>query len=227
MKLGLIFVCVFISASQVACSQQKEVIIKKCITEPTESFPSKNYACQKLSFEGHNLIYKINYSSNGWQIIDSIAYLNEGEKYCIKSFQPIYDVENRIVKSYELLNVDCNQTNESFNNINDEFDLSREYLESIQFLLSKNPEKNNDVYNFKNGIIPSLFTQYGIPYNETLSAFTFMIKDNVLQEDSFVYESFVLVRNYEYENGLLKKVRIKVKDRGKRIIYQFTEIFEL
>jgi hypothetical protein len=227
MKFRLVFIYLFISVSQVACSQQKEIILKKCFSESTESFPSKNYTCQKLSFEGENLVYKINYSYNGWQIIDSIAYLNEGGKDCIKSFQPIYDVENRTVKSYELLNVDCNQKIVSFNNINDKYGLSKEYLGSIQSLLSKHPEKNNDEYKFKEGIIPSLFTQYGIPYNEPLSAFTFKIEGDVLQDDSFVYESFILTRNYEYENELLKQVKIVVKDRSERIISQFTETFEL
>jgi hypothetical protein len=206
---------------------EKKIILKKCFSESTESFPSENYTCQKLSFEGENLVYKINYSYNGWQIIDSIAYLNEGGKDCIKSFQPIYDVENRTIKSYELLNVDCNQKNVSLININDKYGLSKEYLKSLLFLLSRHPEKNNDEYSFRDGIIPSLFTEYGIPFNEILSVFSFKKEGDVLQYDSFVYESFVLTRNYVYEHGFLKQVGIVVKNRNEKILHQFIETFEL
>lgn len=227
MKFRFVFIYIFALASLVACSQQNEIIQKRCFSESTESFPSKNYTCQKLFFEDENLIYKLNYSSNGWQIIDSIAYLNERGEDSIKSFQPIYDVENRTIKSYELLNVDLSQKNVLFNNIGDKYGLSKEYLESIQFLLSKYPEKNNDTYKFKDTIIPSLFTQYGIPYSESLSTFTFKIQDDMLQNDLFVYDSFVLTRNYEYENRLLKQVKIVVKDRSEKVISQFIETFEL
>lgn len=231
MKIKLMLIYVFISLSQVGCSQQSNVILKKCFSESTKSFKSKNYICQKLIFKEQNLICKINYSSNGWQIIDSVSYQNEGGKYCVKSYQPLYDVENKSVKNYELLNINCNQVKESsYDNllqIKDKYDLSSVYIDNIEFLLSKNPEKSVKGFIFKNGIIPSLFVQYGIPYDELLNALTFNIKNKLLKDDSFVYKNFVLTRNYEYDNGLLKEVRIEVRDRKERIISQFREVFEL
>ena len=227
MKFKLIFTCLLIAVAQIGCSQDKVVVLKKCLSESTESFPSKNSTCQKLFFVNQALTYKLNYSFNGWQIIDSIAYQNDSGKHCVKFFQPVYDVENRIVKSYELLNVDCNQTNVLFNEIKDKYGLSREYLANLEFLLSKNPEKNEKKYLFKGGIIPSLFSQYGIPYDELLRAFSFNIKDNMIKADSFVYDSLTLSRNYEYESGLLKEVKILVKDREGNILSQFREVFEL
>lgn len=227
MRFKLVFTYLLIAVVQVGCSQEKAVVLKKCLSETTESFPGKNYACQKLSFVDQSLVYKINYSYNGWQIIDSIAYQNDGEKHCVKSFQPVYDVENRIVKSYELLNVDCDQANVIFNEIKDKFGLSREYLADLEFLLSKNPEKNEKGYKFKSGIIPSLFTQYGIPYDGLLKAFSFNIDDNMIKADSIVYSNFALSRNYEYESGRLKEVKIFVNDREGNILSQFREVLEL
>lgn len=107
MKIELILTYLFLALSHISYSQQKEIILKKCFSESTESFTSKNYICQKMAFEDQYLIYKINYSDNGWQIYDSIVFKKEGEKFCIKKYQPIYDVKNRVLKSYELLYVDC------------------------------------------------------------------------------------------------------------------------
>jgi hypothetical protein len=227
MKFKLVFIYFFIYVSQVACSQKKEIILKKCFSESTESFTNRNYICQKLSFVNQTLIYKINYSYNNWQIIDSVTYQREKEKYCIKFFQPVYDITNKVVIKYKLLNIDCNHTNIIFNNINDTYSLTRDYLESIEFLLSKNPVKNNSEYVFKDSIIPSLFTRYGIPYNEPLISFAFEIKNDIIENDSFIYENFILTRNYKYEKSLLKEVEIVVTNRDKKNIFQFYESFEL
>ncbi|PZX48947.1 hypothetical protein [Algoriphagus chordae] len=227
MGLRLILLWVFICASQFACCQSNVIVLKKCFSEPLEGFPSKNHTCQKLSFVGQTLDYKINYSFNGWQIIDSVAYQNDKGKLCAKFFQPVYDVENRIVKSYELLNVDCNQVTVFLNEIKDKYGLSRDYLANLNFLLSKNPEKTEKGYQFNGGIIPSLFTKYGIPYDKLLKAFSFNIEDNMIKADSFMYDTLTLSRKYEYESGQLKEVKISIKDRDENILSQFREVFEL
>ncbi len=227
MKFKLVFTYLLVAVAHIGCSQEKAIVLKKCLSESTESFPSKNYTCQKLSFVNQVLNYKVNYSFNGWQIIDSIAYQNDNGMHCVKSFQPVYDIENRIIKSYVLLNVDCNQTNVLFNEIKDKYGLSREYLANLEFLLSKKPEKHEKRYQFKGGIIPSLFTQYGIPNDGLLQAFSFKIEDNMIKSDSFMYENLTLSRNYKYESGLLKEVKIFVKDREGNTLSQFKEVFEL
>jgi len=230
MKARLLLAYLFF-IGHVACSQQNVIIQKKCFSVATESFPAKSYICQKIFFSGQILIYKVDYSYNGWQIIDSVAYQKEGLKYCSKSYQPVYDFENRTIKSYQLLYVDCNQvkvsSNDKFPKINDKYGLSREYLYELELLISKNPERNAGGYKFNGGIIPTIFGQYGIPYDETLYAFTFSIKNSVVKEDSFTYEHFILNRSYQYENGFLKEVKIVIKDGEERTISQFREVFEL
>ena len=227
MELRLVLLWLFLCTSLFACCQSNVIVSKKCFSEPIEGFPGKNYTCQKLSVVGQTLDDKINYSSNGWQIIDSVAYQNDRGKHCAKSFQPVYDVGNRIVKSYELLNVECDQVNVLLNEIKDKYGLSREYLANLNFLLSKNPEKTEKGYQFKDGISPSLFSQYGIPYDKILKTFSFNIEDNMIKADSFMYHSLTLSRKYEYESGQLKEVKIFIKDRDGNILSQFREVFEL
>ena len=230
MKIKLLFVCIFFTISQVGYSQKSNFILKKCFSKSTQSFPNKNYICQKLILKGQSIIYKLNYSSNGWQIIDSVVCQKKGGKYCEKFYQPIYDVENRFIKNYELLNVDCIQIKKSSYDdllrIKDEYNLSKEYIDNIEFLLSKHPMKSIKEYSFKNEIIPSLFTQYGIPYDELLSVFTYKLESRLLKDDSFIFKNFVLTRNYVYNNGLLKEVRIEIRNREEKIISQFREVFE-
>lgn len=227
MKIRLVLISFIFSFSHIGCSQDIMIIFKKCFNESTESFPSKNYKCQKLYFENENLVYIINYSLNNWQIIDSIVYQYGKGEYCIKSYQPIYNIENSTIDSYELLNVDCNQNILSVNSLNDRYSLSKFYIRSVEFLLSKHPEKYNDEYKFKDGIIPSLFMQYGIPYNESLNSFSFKIDAGMLRNDKYVFKNFVLTRNFEYENGILKKVRILIKDVNENVISDMIEMFEL
>ena len=230
-RIKLIFTCLFLGMSQMACSQQNVVILKKCFSEGQESFPSKNYTCEKLFFNGQKLSYKINYSSNGWQIVDSVSYQIEGSKLCAKSYQPLYDIENRRVTDYQLNSVDCNPnevlSNDRLSQINDKFYLSREYLAALNFLLSKDPKQTDNGFLFDGGIIPSLFTQYGIPYDEPLSTFDFTIEDGVIKSDSFVYENYVLKREYEYKSRMLEEVKIVVTNRKGVETSEYREYFEI
>lgn len=214
-----------------ACSQQDVVILKKCFSEGQESFPGKNYTCAKLFFKGQKLSYKINYSNNGWQIVDSVSYQREGAKLCAKSYQPLYDVENRKVKDYQLNSVACNPnevlSDDKLSQINDKFHLSKEYLATLNFLLAKNPKQTANGFLFDGGIIPSLFTHYGIPYDEPLFTFDYTIKEGVIKSDSFVYGDYDLIREYEYKSGVLKEVKIVVANRKGVEILEYREYFEI
>lgn len=227
MRFKVLFTLLLTAITYVGYCQNKAVVLKKCLSEKSEGFPSNNYTCQKLYFVDGSLVCKVNLSNNGWQIIDSITYQNEGGKLCVKTFQPLYDVENKMVRSYDLFNVESYQTNESFFETKDKYNLSKEYLFNLDFLLSKKPEKTEWGYFFNFGFIPSLFTQYGIPANEILKTFNFIIEDSIVISDSFIYENFILFRNYEYLNDQLKSVVIFIKDRNGKIIFHFKEVYEL
>ncbi len=228
------FTClyIFIGLSQIACFQQEVRIIKKCSSSGNESFVDKNYICQKLFYEEQKLIWKVNYSYNEWQIYDSIYYEYKDSNYCVKTFQPTYKEGNKVVAGYQLSNVDCDQgktfPSGYFSQINDQYLLSRPYLRDLNFLLQLSPIISDNEFKFKNGISPSLFSQYGIPYNELLDSFSFVVnQDDLIESDNFYFINYTLKRKYRYENSRLQDVIIIVENKRTNVVSEFKEHFEI
>lgn len=111
----------------------------------------------------------------------------------------------------------------------DKYGLSKEYLLDLQFLLERNPMRKDDVFQFKGGIIPSLFQQYGIPFNESLLIFSFTKGgNNLILSDSFSFDNYTLTRKYMYNsNNVLEEVQIIVRDKKNKSTSQFREYFEI
>jgi hypothetical protein len=228
------FICfyIFLGLSQVACSQQNTRINKTFVSEGSESFPSKNYTCQKLFYSDQNLVWEINYSYNGWQVYDSIYYEIKDSKYCISTFQPVYDEGSKTVSNYSVGNIDCEQEKDFSNKdlalISDQYFLSKPYLSDLNFLLQRNPINQGNVFKFKTAISPSLFSQYGIPYNELLSSFSFIVSiDNQIESDEFYFSNFTLKREYHYQESRLEEVVITLINKRTSSTSKFKEKFEI
>jgi hypothetical protein len=230
--MRFIYLYIILGLSNVACPQQNTRINKTCISDGSESFPSKNYTCQKLFYSDQNLVWEVNYSYNGWQVYDSIYYEIKGLKYCISTFQPVYDESSRTVSNYSIGNVDCKQekgfSNKNLALINDQYSLSKPYLNDLNFLLQRNPINQRNVFNFKSAISPSLFSQYGIPYNELLSSFSFIVnRDNQIESDEFSFSNFMLKREYHYQDSRLQEVVITLVNKRTSGTSKFKEQFEI
>ena len=65
--------------------------------------------------------------------------------------------------------------------------------------------------------IPSVFSQYGVPINETIISIIYNNdKNNKLRMDNFYFRNIEIKRNYFYTNELLDSVIIRVKIRQKQ-----------
>ena len=223
---------IFIGLSQIACSQNETRINKTCDFEGSASFPSKSYTCQKLGYSNQQLVWEVNYSNNGWQVYDSLYHEIKGSKYCIKTFLPLYDEGSKIVLKYNTGDVDCEQpkgiSNKFLASVRDQYFLTKPYLDDLNFLLELTPINQNNNFKFETPISPSLFSRYGVPYDELLSSFSFVVGEiKLIESDNFYFLGFTLKRDYQYEKRRLKTVVITLVNKNTNSSTVFNEYFEV
>jgi hypothetical protein len=209
---------------------QKSIVIKSCYFGGSASSASRNYICQKLIFENEVPEVKIDYALNGWQVLDSIYYRIVGGRLCSLEYRPSYDVKNKRLEKYIYIKEECNSksiTNDILNLKKDKYDLLLPYLKDLQFLISRGAKKTGEhSYYFENGIIPSLFLQFGIPSNETLTSFCFDIFEGLLLKETYDFEHYTLIRHYEYDKTImLKKVQTTTMDKRSDVKSTWSELF--
>jgi len=229
--MKIIYLFIFISISQVACSHKNENIriIKECSSE------GKTHKCQELCFKDSSLIWELNYSYTGWQIIDSIYYNLEDSVNYAEVYFATYeeDSDSTSVPHYEFRYFNKNQNNylksKPFSKIADAYFLTRSYLKDLKMLLELKPIKDSAGFLFEKPVIPSILTQYGIPYNEQLSSFSFELNDSgsLILKDSFTFDNYIVKRNYSYQNDVLEKVVITITKRKNGQIKEYIEVFKL
>lgn len=230
--MRFIGIIIFLFSYFTACSQQEVKIIKECYFSGSVNFPSRKYICEKMYFQGRQLMSKIEYSPNGWQVYDSISYNYFGNVYIANSYKPTYDLDNRTIKDYKLESKDTvhqKTFSGKLSKINDQYHLSKPYLFDLWFLLQRNPRYENNTFTFKYGIIPSLFSKYGLPYNELLKSFVFTISPgNLIEGDVFIFQDYIVRRAYKY-NGYhrLIEVQIRVEDKRNNITSEYREYFDI
>lgn len=229
MKIFYFFI--FISISQIYCFNKNENtrIIKERISK------EKSYKCQELCFEDSSLIWELNYSYNGWQIIDSIYYYFKDSVNYSEVYFATYeeDSDSTSAPHYEFRYFEKNQNkyrkSTFFSKIADGYYLSRYYLKDLKMLLDLNPINDGGIFFLKKPITPSILTQYGIPYNEQLSSFSFELNDTdkFILRDLFTFDNYIVRRNYSYKNNVLEKVKITLTNREKKQIKEYIEVFKL
>lgn len=217
MRLELIMFLT-IGLAQLSCLEEEKVLVKK-----TCKYPNHTYVCEELFYQNELLLSEVNYTYNGWQVIDSVAYEYIGDSVC----RSIYDaqIKDRKVHSYNYLDKDCSVKN-AYSVLNDQFDLSYYYFDDIVFLLELSPSKQKEVYIFKKGVIPSIFTNYGVPFNEVLNSFSYVISEGLLREDQFIFDRFTFSRKYTYEDFRLVKVEIRKIRNSTQKESEFIETFD-
>lgn len=222
------FVClVFVS-----CSQKQNIIVKHCdFVGKDKSFSNyQNVVCGKFYFEYDTLKAKVNYSRNGWQVIDSIFIKNENGNYCELYFIPNYNGGYRKLSGYSFDKRECMETSKNLNLINsldDKYRLSNEYIQNLNFLLTLNPEKEKELFRFNESVIPSIFLNYGIPVNEALQYFSYNINSNKIVDDMFCFDRYIVKRSYYYDKqGMLKKVYILVENKEENVKLKYYETYE-
>jgi hypothetical protein len=201
--------------SYTSCSQENTTIAKLA------KFNGKLTQVQKSYFNGGNLVYRINYANNGWQVLDSIVYEDKNTKHCWHFYKPTYDIENRKLLKYDFSEVECEDKKNAFiQNVEDKYSLSKLYLDDLRFLLeieggNKLELDGSTLVTLKESIKPSILTKYGIPFNESLNNFSYKIDNELLVYDQFNFENYVLKREYFYsKNHVLTEVRIYVEGKN-------------
>ena len=225
MNIFITYVIFFLGFS--AFSQTDTKIVKKIYIRDREII------VQNMYFKNSNLIWKINFANNGWQILDSISYEYKNPNYCTKIYKPEYNELSNKIKSFKLTSLDCSN-NYNYNSLilrtTDVFFLSKYYTNDLDFLLKLNPIlksnlNNQNEYHFKKKVIPSILTNFGIPINEKLEMFTFTFNNKLIESDFFKFEHFVLKRKYEYKDSILSIVYIEVINNKNKKTHQFKEMF--
>lgn len=225
-----VYIVVFLFQSLSACSQQKVEIVKKCRFDGNQSFPSRDVICQRIYIEGGVPVSKVEYAENGWQVIDSLVFERTEKEICCISYNPQYSLKTRKIEKYERVGRNCKEEGgliKPLKDIEDEYGLTREYVKDLQFLLNQDPTQSNSVFQFEEGITPSLLAQYGIPFDELLYSFSFMINDNLIKKDAFYFKNYILTREYKYDKKRLLEVQVIVNDKRYKTMSKFKEYFAI
>jgi len=215
-----------------AYGQQAAIIIKTCDVskDSSRSWPVRKYTSSKMYYKGAKMLSKIDYSFNGWQVYDSITYKYIGHNSIEMSYRPIYDIKNKAIKRYKLESNDTLPQKPLYgilSEINDQYYLSKPYLSDLSFLFKQKPLKENDTFKFNDGIIPTLFSEYGIPYNEQINSFTYAInQEGQIINDAFFFENYTVKRQYIYtKSKRLKEVYVIIEDSLNHTNSEYRESF--
>lgn len=227
-KLFLIFI---ISLFQMHCLYSQDVTFK--VQEKTFTPERKKTLLSKeIFYKNFNLVYEKIYTYNGWQVVDSISY---DKDLCFKVYQPIYDVENRLITRYDYKYNDCLQINSYCATLHifyDDFLILHSYYNDICFaLLNKNVRlksmnSNTYIYEFQEPSSPSLFIRCGIPRDENLISLTIRKEGNMIMEDEFNFQNFSLKRMYFYNEHLLEKVEYIIVNKKDKKTLQHYKTYE-
>lgn len=211
-------------------SQNTVIVIEEVYPNTNESFVDNPYISSKRVYEDLDLVYEIDYSYNGWQIYDSIVYVDNFDTCYLIEYSPAYDFERRKVLYYELSYViDCkmqrNLEDTNLTKYSDEYKLLNKYLIDIEELLRINPIQKDSTFCFEKNTKPRLFLNYGIPIDETIFYFSYSIHERKICNDRFVFENYIVNRDYIYYNDMLFKVTITIELLLNNEIWTFKETY--
>lgn len=195
------------------------------------SFKNDTIISKESYYKDSLLNYEKIYAYNGWQVLDSIVY---DKNLCFKVYQPNYDIENKIIKSYSYSYSDCYKVDYKLGEtllFKDSFMILSNYYSTLEFALindsfSLKKSENCYVYKFKVPDTLLLFSNYGIPDTEVLLSLSVKLKQNLILEDEFDYKNFNIKRKYYYKEDILKKVQITVWNKQAKTQKIFYDIYK-
>lgn len=224
------YIILFFLVSACSLTHSNDVmIVKRSSYSGTLSFPSYDLTIQKLYYHNNKHIASVNYALNGWQIIDSSIFNYKDRGVYRVEFTPQYNDLSKNIERYVYSDSSYSSNIDSFglfDKLNDKYKLSKDYIEDLLELLNMQPKAYTKGYLFEDGVLPLLFLQYGIPKDELLTSFSFEIANNLIQNDCFEYDNYLLYRTYDYdENVMLRSVTIKVLAKKNDSELEFKEYF--
>ena len=175
----------------------------------------------EICFENNQKIWKKHYASNNWQVLDSVAYTNEQDIV----YTPNYDQTRRLI-AYTRKESKEKETNLFEKHLNDRHQLSEIYMKELNTIHSLLGTEVIPNHKMITNFIPSIFTAYGIPHSELLDSCEYAISTKgFIQHDTFYFKHYTLRRAYEYDQELLKKVKITILDHTTNQSRKLTERF--
>lgn len=220
-----IIICIImVYAYAILHGQGCDTIVKYTKLFEANNDPRQDYVNSIYVYDNKELMYNINYSYNGWQIYDSIAYKYVNNKMLAFVYQATY-----FPLKYELIYVDTIST--LLNNYSilwslhiDAHKIMYQYVKTIDYVLSALyqtlPIVIQKDFLFSTGDIliqgiGLFFAKYGIPYNAKLVCTSFYINDiGNLVFDEYIFESYIVTRYFKYSNeGNVNEVIIRTIDK--------------
>ena len=217
MKRLIIHLLIFCAG--VSFSYAQDVVLWKHVLRfSNDRYLPKGYIASKYCYRDTTLLYKMDYSDNGWQIYDSITYKKHNGLWCISHFEP--DTNSQLYLRFSDTVENPFRMNKDILYVSDKYNILPRYLNEI----------NNLIYQCKTDSLPPilkhlndtccylfvdvdhtlLFADYGIPMEESLERYCCHIgRSGEYDWDKFIFSNYTVMRYFDYDKyGNICKVTI-------------------
>ncbi len=226
MKYHLIIIVIVVSICSCATKTKHENVLVSRL----RTYDNLEVKIQEFHLRGEEKIWEKNYSYNGWQILDSIVY---GEAKTIV-YIPDYG-DTRKIKNYNKeekpIDQNLNPVKPFSKLLKDKYQLSTIYIkafETVYDLTDMSIMEESLSKTLKTNFIPSILTNYGIPYNELLDSCSYSISQKgLLHNDNFYFENFHIQREYFYDGLKLTTVKISRVNKNDNQRIEIIEKFKI
>ena len=115
-------------------SAQNVVIWKHVLRFRNDRFLPKEYISAKYSYRDNTLLYRLDYTDNGWQIIDSISYKKSNGLWYITYFHT-QDMSLKLYYRDSDTTQNLHYTNDDLHYTIDKYEILSDYLDEINDLV--------------------------------------------------------------------------------------------
>ena len=199
-------------------SAQNVVIWKHILRISNDRYLPKGYIASKYRYCDTVLLYKMDYSDNGWQVYDSISYKKQNGLWHISYYDS--DTNSRLYLRFSDTVENPFRMNKDIRYVSGKYNILPRYLNEINNLIyqcktdSLSPilEHMNDTccYLFVDVDHTLLFADYGIPMEESLERYCCHIgRSGQYDWDKFIFSNYTVMRYFDYDKyGNICKVTI-------------------
>lgn len=199
-------------------SAQDVAVWKHILRFGNDRYMPLGYIASKYRYHDTTLLYEMDFSYNGWQVYDSVAYNNNNGVWYISTFCPDSNFQFYLRSSDTTENLFNKNVDIHYNT--DKYNILSRYLNDINFLISTyNTDSNllswnnlgdTSCYYFIDADYTLLFAHYGIPMKDYLEKYCCHIgKHGEYDWDIFSFLEYTIVRSFDYDiHGNINKVTI-------------------
>lgn len=188
---------------------QDVVIWKQILRFCNDRYLPKVYIASKYCYRDTTLLYRMDYSDNGWQIYDSISYTRDNGLWYI-SYYDATDTDLRLHQRFSDTIQDLYYTNNDLQYIVDKYCVLSYYLNGINELIHQCKKMSPHLiqtqigdtcyYFFKDVNHTLLFAEYGIPMEESLNNYCCHIGEHGEYDwDKFCFSEYTISRHFDYD----------------------------